>query len=242
MPGGGGIGRPDAERNGPPGGGGIGLPDGLSIGAFAGRRGLAGCGCRPEPGTRSLPGGWSSGPLPERALRRGGGAGATVAARRRDRGRDRGAPRGQRRRWATGGRGRRGGPGPAGPAEAGRGSRRRGASLAAAAAAGGARRGGSTRTFGGGPVDPRPARLGRRRRGLRSRLGRGWVSAPSPSAGAAGSSGCTGRMRPSRSALRRTRSAWASSIDEEWLFTPIPSEIERSSASLFVSPSSFASS
>lgn len=58
----------------------------------------------------------------------------------------------------------------------------------------------------------------------------------------AGSSGCTARTRPSRSALRRTRSAWASSIDEEWLLTPIPSPIERSSASLFVSPSSFASS
>jgi hypothetical protein len=51
-----------------------------------------------------------------------------------------------------------------------------------------------------------------------------------------------GRRSPSASALRRTRSAWASSIDDEWLFTPIPSDRQRSSASLFVSPSSRASS
>ena len=50
-------------------------------------------------------------------------------------------------------------------------------------------------------------------------------------------SGETGRRSPSASALRRTRSAWASSIDDEWLFTPMPSEMERSSASLFVRPS-----
>jgi len=55
-------------------------------------------------------------------------------------------------------------------------------------------------------------------------------------------SGDTGRRSPSASALRRTRSAWASSIDEEWLFTPMPSEMERSRASLFVRPSSLASS
>ncbi len=57
-----------------------------------------------------------------------------------------------------------------------------------------------------------------------------------------GSSGWTSRLRPSRSALRRTRSAWASSMLEEWLFTPIPKETARSSASLFVRPSSLASS
>src|SRR5262245_8550379 len=49
-------------------------------------------------------------------------------------------------------------------------------------------------------------------------------------------------MSPSRSALRRTRSACASSIPEECVFTPIPSEMHRSSASLFVMPSSLASS
>ena len=57
-------------------------------------------------------------------------------------------------------------------------------------------------------------------------------------AGAAGSSGCTGRRRPSRSALRRARSACASSMDDEWLLTPIPRDKQRSRASLLVRPSS----
>ncbi len=56
------------------------------------------------------------------------------------------------------------------------------------------------------------------------------------------SGGCTSRRKPSRSALRRTRSAWASSMEDEWLFTPMPKETQRSSASLFVRPSSRASS
>lgn len=50
------------------------------------------------------------------------------------------------------------------------------------------------------------------------------------------------RPRCSRSAFRRTRSAWASSMEEEWLLAPIPSDKARSRASLFSSPSSFASS
>jgi len=54
----------------------------------------------------------------------------------------------------------------------------------------------------------------------------------------AGSSGWTGRRSPSRSALRRARSACASSMDDEWLLTPIPRDKQRSSASLLVSPSS----
>ncbi len=57
-----------------------------------------------------------------------------------------------------------------------------------------------------------------------------------------GSSGWTARRSPSLSALRRTRSAWASSIEEEWLLTPMPSDTHRSRASLFVRPSSRASS
>jgi hypothetical protein len=57
-----------------------------------------------------------------------------------------------------------------------------------------------------------------------------------------GSSGWTSRLRPSRSALRRTRSPWASSMPDEWLLTPMPSESHRSRHSLFVSPSSLASS
>src|SRR5258706_11992456 len=58
----------------------------------------------------------------------------------------------------------------------------------------------------------------------------------------AGSSGWCSRTSPSRSAPRRTRSACASSMLEEWLFTPMPSARQRSRASLLVSPSSFASS
>ena len=56
------------------------------------------------------------------------------------------------------------------------------------------------------------------------------------------SSGCASRFSPSRSALRRTRSACASSIEEETLRTSMPIDFERSRASLFVRPSSFASS
>jgi hypothetical protein len=59
---------------------------------------------------------------------------------------------------------------------------------------------------------------------------------------AAGSSGWTGRRSPSASALRRTRSACASSIDDEWLFTPMPRDRASSSPSLLVRPSSLASS
>ena len=82
--------------------------------------------------------------------------------------------------------------------------------------------------------------------------GRGWGAGSGSLAGAAwagrgadgasAGSGLAGRRIPSASALRRTRSAWASSIDDEWLFTPMPRDSARSSASLFVSPSSLASS
>ena len=58
----------------------------------------------------------------------------------------------------------------------------------------------------------------------------------------AGSSGWTGRRNPSASALRRTRSACASSMEDEWLLTPIPRERARSSPSLLLRPSSLASS
>ena len=56
------------------------------------------------------------------------------------------------------------------------------------------------------------------------------------------SSGCASRFSPSRSAFRRTRSACASSIEEETLRTSMPIDFERSRASLFVRPSSLASS
>ena len=57
-----------------------------------------------------------------------------------------------------------------------------------------------------------------------------------------GSSGCSSRTKPSRSALRRTRSAWASSMLDECVLTPMPRSSARSRVSLFVRPSSFASS
>ncbi len=59
---------------------------------------------------------------------------------------------------------------------------------------------------------------------------------------AAGSSGWTGRRNPSASALRRTRSACASSMEDEWLLTPIPRDRASSRPSLLVRPSSLASS
>jgi len=65
-----------------------------------------------------------------------------------------------------------------------------------------------------------------------------WLCAGSPSAPTAP----TGRRKPSRSALRRTRSACWSSMLEEWLLTPIPSDMHRSRASLLVRPSSRPSS
>jgi len=51
-----------------------------------------------------------------------------------------------------------------------------------------------------------------------------------------------GRLSPSRSALRRRRSAWASTMLDEWLLTPMPSSAQRSRISLFESPSSRANS
>jgi hypothetical protein len=59
---------------------------------------------------------------------------------------------------------------------------------------------------------------------------------------AAGSSGWTGRRKPSASAFRRTRSACASSMEDEWLLTPIPRDRASSRPSLLVRPSSLASS
>ncbi len=59
---------------------------------------------------------------------------------------------------------------------------------------------------------------------------------------ALGGSGSASRISPSRSAFRRTRSACASSMLEEWLLAPIPSASQRSRVSLLESPSSLASS
>ena len=61
-------------------------------------------------------------------------------------------------------------------------------------------------------------------------------------AGASSGAGAPTRFSPSRSARRRTRSAWASSMLEEWLFTPMPIDRQRSRPSLLDRPSSRASS
>jgi len=58
----------------------------------------------------------------------------------------------------------------------------------------------------------------------------------------AASSGWTSRRRPSASARRRIRSAWASSIDAEGLEAPMPSFWASVSSSLLVRPSSLESS
>jgi hypothetical protein len=58
----------------------------------------------------------------------------------------------------------------------------------------------------------------------------------------AGASGWTSRRSPSASALRRTRSAWASSMEDEWLLTPMPRERASSSPSLLLRPNSLANS
>jgi len=56
------------------------------------------------------------------------------------------------------------------------------------------------------------------------------------------SSGCSGRVSPSRSARRRIRSACCSIMVEEWVFAPTPRALERSIISALVIPSSLASS
>jgi hypothetical protein len=67
-------------------------------------------------------------------------------------------------------------------------------------------------------------------------LGRSWDS------GSGWGSSTTGLISPSRSALRRSRSACASTMLEEWLLTPMPRASQRSRTALFERPSSLASS
>ncbi len=57
-----------------------------------------------------------------------------------------------------------------------------------------------------------------------------------------GSSGCSSRVRPSRSARRRSMSAYASCRDDEGALAATPAAPARSSTSLLVIPSSLASS
>ena len=60
--------------------------------------------------------------------------------------------------------------------------------------------------------------------------------------GFSGSGGCSSRISPSRSALRRTRSACASSMLDECVFTAMPRSTHRSRVSLLERPSSLPSS
>jgi len=229
APGGGGMGRPVRDRGGP-GGGGILRPLGESGG---------------PPGRR-----WPGGGTGPRAAGRGasmGGAGTSV-------GRDGGAMRGSAGAAGacSGGRVGRGRsvdfveitrPG-IGAGGVGVGASPEGASDAAAGATGSAGAGagsGVACSWGAGSASA----------GAVVAAGAGAASASAGSAAfffagllRAGfaSSGCWSRMSPSRSAFRRTRSACASMMLEECVFTPMPSDRHRSRHSLFVKPSSLASS
>jgi hypothetical protein len=70
-----------------------------------------------------------------------------------------------------------------------------------------------------------------------------FLAAVAASASSAGfSASCGGLIRPSRLAFLRTRSAWASTMLDEWLFTPMPRSPQRSMISLLERFSSLASS
>src|SRR5438270_440038 len=79
-------------------------------------------------------------------------------------------------------------------------------------------------------------------RGGSDGAGAGGSPAAGVVAGFLGYSGWTSGWRPSRSGWRRTRWAWAASRRDEWLLTPSPSALQRSSVSLLESPSSRANS
>ena len=247
------MGLPVTERGGPPGGGGIGRPDAL-VGAWvgaeggdaggppawgtAGGRGAAGAegaGVAGRAGATGRAGaGAAAGAAAAGATGVGGWGGAGAA----------GAAAGA---GATGagvtGVGMRGGALVAGCSEAGRLVIRRAPERLTGAVDGGA--GLTSGPLPSGTVTP-PSELGvRSGAGVSTRAGAvatalaaAFLVAAAFLAGGAGSSGCTGRRRPSRSAFRRARSACASSMDDEWLLTPIPRDKQRSSASLLVRPSS----
>ena len=239
MPGGGGMGRPLGPRGGrAPGGGGTGLPEGLSGGRGerwgAGGAAVSGAcrgGCRgwpgraptqaadgPAPGAGAAAGAAAAGAGAEVGrllIRREGRAGASDIGRTADAEAAAGGGAADLARRGLLGRGRR--------------SRRRARCgrdglLAGAVVAGGC--GVGPHRYRLGPTKPTFAAL----------------AALAAFLAGAGSSGWTGRRNPSASALRRTRSACASSMEDEWLLTPIPRERASSSPSLLVRPSSLASS
>jgi hypothetical protein len=243
RPGGGGIGRPEGLSIGPLapgglGGGGIGFPEGPSIGGLGAE--LAG----PPGADWPTPGAWRPGAVtPRPSAGRAGAGGATpraapegppeggvVAACSLAGGTGREGASGERLGWASEARTSLAGllrttretvdrVGWAGSAVTGASARSAVDSAARVSA--------WTPSWRASSASPAPA---------------GAAPADAPSPPAAGSAGAGGRRRPSRSALRRTRSACASSMDDEWLFTPIPRDRQSSRASLFVRPSSRASS
>ncbi len=239
------MGLPVTERGGPPGGGGIGRPDAL----VGGRTGADEGGDVPGAagvGAAGAAAGASGTPADGAGCGRAGAGRAVAGAA------------GAAAAGATGaGRGAAGGAGAAGDWTAG--------------AAGGAGRGGMAtegcseagrlvisrvpaRFCGGGVAAAAAGRAGVRSPPDRGSVVGSPVGAPGVAflataffagasfAGGAGSSGWTSRRRPSRSAFLRARSACASSMDDEWLLTPIPRDRQRSRASLLVRPSSWASS
>ncbi len=235
RPGGGGIGLPDADRGGP-GGGGIARSEldagGASGADDAGREGPPG---RPaSPGVPCFSGG-----------RAGADGGAAVSAAR--------AAAGGGVAWVEGlGAGLGDGvvAGAVGEVDcatslAGR-LVTRPERLVREVEVSGARAAAAGGCLAAAGVSPSPVDLAALLALADATLGRSWVSAAAreevATLAGAGSSVATGRLRPSASAFRRTRSACASSMDDEWLFTPMPSASARSSASLLLRPSSRASS
>jgi hypothetical protein len=255
------MGLPDWERGGPPGGGGIarpvcevggrgGAPSGRGAraagsmgGRAAGRRSSAGAvrdapeGADTPPDAAVTPGGGPAGgatrrgpslPL-ELTMRRDGAVGAAAGGA---------AGAGALGASAAAGRDGAAGAGASGArAAAGASAGRAGASGAPAVGGAGAAAAGATGAGAGAAAGA--ASAGGAGVGAAAAAGADFL-APFFSTG--GSSGWVSRTRPSRSALRRTRSACASTMLEEWLLTPIPSAAHRSSVSLLVSPSSRASS
>ena len=243
MPGGGGMGRPLGPSGGRgPGGGGTGLPEGPSGGRDRGRSGADGA---------AVSGAWAAGAWAAGAWGAGAWAAGAEAAGADAAGADAAGAEGA---WAAGAWG-----GAAGGAVGRLLMRRegRGATSSppvdgplAGTSLGGAATGRAGAFFRGAVLgEAAPEELATALRAGAAVLRGAPVSAPgavlvalAAFLAAAGSSGWTGRRNPSASALRRTRSACASSIDDEWLFTPMPRDRASSSPSLLVRPSSLASS
>jgi hypothetical protein len=234
MPGGGGMGLPVSERGG--GGGGMGLPD-TEVGGVAGVAGASGRGGA-DGGAADATG--AAGGALGAGAGAGGRAGATGAGGETIPVRGRVPPlrtpgrAGAEPLERTAGGALGAGAAAAGGCAAGADSAGAGATGAAAAGAAGVGAGvgvgaGATSGAGAGVAT-----------GLATGLGAGAGAGSALGSGAGSGSGS--RMSPSRSALRRTRSAWASSMLDECVFTAMPRSMLRSRVSLLERPSSLASS